>query len=143
MMERRTCSWATAAIIVILTAVSARADEPPDLLHVMQQLGLDLTRISDGMLTENYAAVATAAAAIADHPKPPLAQRKKIIAGLGADAGRFRLGDQVVHDAALAVKDAARLKDNKLVLQRYVELVEGCMSCHTSFRERVRALNTN
>ena len=145
MTKQQMHSWVVTILIISLPvpALAADQDQAPSLLQIMQQLGRDLNRISDGMWSEDYAAMAAAAQAIADHPQPPVEERTRIIEGLGADAGSFRQGDQDVHDAALAVKAAAEQKDNEQVLQRYIELVQGCMGCHTRFRERVRALTAD
>ena len=141
MSDKQRYSWITATALASILSASAYANEPPSLLQIMQQLGRDLNQISDGMLSEDYAAIAKAAQAIAEHPLPRVAERTKIIGGLGADAGRFRQGDQAVHDAALAVKDAAATADNAQILQSYMGLVQGCMDCHNTFRARVRALS--
>ena len=126
-----------AIVLAGLSSMPAGAEEF-SLLQIMQQLGRDLNQISDGMWREDYAAIAAAAQSIAEHPQPPMAERSKIISGLGADAGRFRQGDQTVHDAAMAVKEAAGQENNEHVLKRYNDLVKGCMDCHTNFRARVR-----
>ena len=94
MSDKQRYSWITATALASILSASAYANEPPSLLQIMQQLGRDLNQISDGMLSEDYAAIAKAAQAIAEHPQPPVAERTKIIGGLGADAGRFRQGDQ-------------------------------------------------
>ena len=143
MMKKQIYPCLITILTAILLALPAQAAESPSLLQIMQQLGRDLNRISDGLWREDYAAVAAAAQAIADHPQPPVEERTRIIGGLGADAGRFRQGDQNVHDAALAIKAAAEQEDSERVLQHYIGLVEGCMNCHTQFRERVRNLTAD
>lgn len=140
MTRKPIVSWVLAAIVTGLPAVSLAADESPSLLQIMRQLGHELNQLSDGLWRDDYAAIATAAQAIADHPQPPVAERTRIITGLGADAGRFRQGDQAVHDAALAVKEAAERQDAEQLLPHYLDLVTGCRRCHTAFRARVRAL---
>ena len=67
-------------------------------------------------------------------------ERRIIIGGLGADAGKFRQVDQIVHDAALSLKEAAEQKNGALLVERYTQLFNGCVSCHGSFRTRVREL---
>ncbi len=65
-------------------------------------------------------------------------QRKKIMATLGADAVDFRAADKRVHDNALKLVDAARTEQLPAVVERYQRLVDGCIVCHSRFRDRLR-----
>ena len=129
-----------ASLFFALLALPVNAQEPQALLQIMREMGQNLNAVTGGMLSDDYDAMAAAAQSIADHPQPSMEERRIIIGGLGADAGKFRQGDQVVHDAALALKQAAEQKDGELLVERYTNLVGGCMSCHDSFRTRVREL---
>lgn len=108
------------------------------MLELMRELGDRMERISDGIWREDYAAIVEAAQYIADHPKPPMEQRRKIIGALGADAADFRAGDKRVHDGALSVIEAARAEQMPEVAARFGRLAEGCVACHSDFRSRLR-----
>jgi len=114
------------------------AAESETLQSLMRELGDRMGQISDGLWREDYPAVAEAAQYIASHPKPPLQQRKKIISALGADAAEFRAADKRVHDDALELVEAARTGQMPPVVARYQRLMDGCVACHTQFRERLR-----
>lgn len=108
------------------------------MLELMRELGNRMERISDGIWREDYAAIVEAAQYIADHPKPPMEQRKRIIGALGSDAAGFRAGDKRVHEGALAVVEAAQAKQMPEVAVRFGRLAEGCVACHSDFRSRLR-----
>ena len=137
---------ATMSALIAVTAVSAggcraSAAEPPQplaLQSVMQQLGRDLQAVTAAIAKEDWAEVARLAPTIARHPGPPLSEKLRILAWLGADAGRFRAFDGEVHDAALAVGDAASKADGQAVIADFAKVQQGCLGCHQSFRARFR-----
>lgn len=140
MMKNQAFLRLFASLFFAQAALPANAQEPQSLLHIMREMGQNLNDVTGGMLRDDYDAVAAAAQSIANHPQPPMEERLIIIGGLGADAGKFRQDDQIVHDAALALKQAAERKNGELLVERYTNLIGGCMSCHGGFRTRVREL---
>jgi len=134
-MFKRQSAWVLAAGLIFSMPAAA---ESASLLEVMRQLGTRMGQINDGIWKEDYAAIADAAHYIAEHPKPPMKQRKKILGALGTDAIDFRAADKRVHDDALEVVEAARSEQMPAVVERYQRLVDGCVSCHGQFRERLR-----
>ncbi len=125
-------------LLLLLQGVPALAG--PDLQEVMKTLGDDLCRASGALVQEDYPTLAEAARAIADHPRPGMGERLKILAGLGTDAERFRSADSAVHDAATSLAEAAEREDALAAAAHYSLLVEQCIDCHAGFRQRVRAL---
>lgn len=119
-------------------SMPAAAEEPAEMLDLMRELGQRMDRISDGIWREDYAAIAEAARYIANHPKPPMKQRKKIIGALGTDAPDFRAGDKRVHETALAVVEAAQEKRMAEVAAHFGRLTQSCVDCHANFRDRLR-----
>lgn len=125
-------------LLLLLHGMPALAG--PNLQEVMKTLGDDLCRASGALLQEDYPALAGAARDIAEHPRPGIGERLKILAGLGKDAERFRSADSAVHDAATSLAEAAERKDAQAAAAHYSLLVEQCVDCHAGFRQRVRAL---
>lgn len=112
------------------------------LRQVMQGLGQEMCRLNGAILKEDFTQAAVSAQAIAEHPRPPLGERLRIMAELGSDMPRFKRGDDAVHDSAMALKAAAERKEPAAVLEHYLHLMAGCVECHNSFRARVRALSS-
>lgn len=123
------------------SAGTTAADEPPpDLLAIMQKLNADTLRLTNALLVEDWDVAASSADAIAEHPMAPLKERMKILSHLGTLAGQFRAHDETVHHAAVSAADAAARGDAKEAGKQYGILIEGCLSCHQSFRKEIRAL---
>lgn len=128
-----------ASMLASAVAVHANAVEPAKpmaLQGVMQQLGRDMQAVTGAIATEDWPAVARLAPKIADHPQPPLAEKIRILAWLGGDAGRFRAFDGQVHDAAAAMGDAATRSDGDAVIAAFARTQQSCLACHQSFRKR-------
>ena len=129
------------AVAAWLPIVPALAQETPDsLLDIMRQLDADTITLTSSLMTENWSAVRTSAEAIADHPKVPMGERVRILSELGSEAPAFRGFDEQVHDAAVGIADAADRRDLTDAGERYGEMIDGCIACHSQFRDRVRAL---
>jgi cytochrome c556 len=126
-----------ALLALALISSNAGAGEPT-FQSVMQELGRDLHRISDAILQEDYPAIAAAAEAIAEHPHPSAAERRRVGAQLGPDMPRFQQAGEAVHQTAHELHEAAQRRDMEAVLRRYQPLMEGCVACHAQFRERAR-----
>jgi cytochrome c556 len=107
------------------------------LKHVMQGLLKDSQKISEGIFLQKYKQIEQAAARIADHPSPSADIMQKLVKSLGAEMGVFKNFDIQVHDTAIAIVKAAKDQDMKLVVTEYHQLVDGCQSCHGSFKQRV------
>lgn len=136
----RTAAPNRVALGFLLLILGMPALAGPNLQEVMKTLGDDLCRASGALLQEDYPTLAEAARAIADHPRPGMGERLKILAGLGTDAERFRSADRAVHDAATSLAEAAEREDAQAAAAHYSLLVEQCVDCHAGFRQRVRAL---
>ena len=114
--------------------------EPRDLLPIMVQLGVDMTLLTHGVMTEDTALLARAAEAIAHHA--PISQRdiERVRRELGDEWPEFERLDQNVHEAAVRLHEevagsAVNLQD---ALSRVHEVQRGCVECHMAFRERLR-----
>ncbi|MGK7313020.1 MAG: hypothetical protein ACN0LA_12350 [Candidatus Longimicrobiales bacterium M2_2A_002] len=111
----------------------------PGLFAIMLDLQGDMQQVSRGLWTEAYDTIAAGARAIADHPKVPPEEAATIAEALGPDMARFKALDTRVHDLSVELAEAARAGDMETVLARDAAIRQGCVECHTAFRERLRS----
>ena len=111
----------------------------PGLFAIMLELQGDMGRVSRGLWLEAYDTIAAGAQAIADHPRIPPDEVATIADVLGPDMPRFKTLDTRVHDLSVELAGAARAGDMETVLARDAALRQGCVECHTAFRERLRS----
>jgi hypothetical protein len=125
--------------IVVLFSISASADSATDtdLKTIMQGLRSDASLVLDGLLIEDYDAIANAAAKIESHPQIPPEQIAQVAAELGSEMAAFKQFDTVVHDLSLAIRSAALENDLSRATTNYQQMISTCLACHTSFRQRV------
>ena len=136
-------AYVTATVIGTLlasTCLQARADgagkaKPLELRRIMQDMGKNMQVITDGISREDWEMVVRAAPLIADHPQPPLAEKMRIMAFIGADMGRFKGYDEKTHQAAKVLEQAAMRGDGPAVISSFAALQNGCLACHQSFRK--------
>lgn len=143
--RHRLKAYFTAAVIGTLLATtgsqvwaSEAAKIRPLALHkIMQDLGKDMQVITDGISRENWEMVAKAAAEIADHPRPPLTERIRILGFVGSDAGKFKGYDEKTHQTARELEQAADRRDGQAVISAFATLQNSCLACHQSFRKPI------
>jgi hypothetical protein len=121
------------------TAAAGPVEETPITLRdVMLDIGESTKLVAGGIWAEDYAMIRSAAAAIADHPRPNEEQRAAIMGELAEEVGNFVTGDQLVHQLALALQTMA---DEEAPLDQILgglhALEAGCLSCHEQFRSRL------
>ncbi len=133
---------AVAALGLAVASVGpqARADgnaaaEPMELRRIMQELGKDMQAVTDGISREDWERVARTAPKIAEHRQPPFAEKMRILAFAGGNAGRFRRFDGQTHQAAKAMEQAARRGDGQAVIASFATLQNSCLACHQDFRK--------
>ena len=120
-------------------AADAEADhEALALLPIMRQLAEDMAAMQSALWLEDFATVEQHASAIADHAHMSPEEVARIRTELGAEMPEFESADAAVHDAAVAMHEAARERDTDAVLDRLAEVQRGCVACHERFRERLR-----
>jgi cytochrome c556 len=107
---------------------------------VMQGLLKDTQELTAAMLNEDFALIATKAENIADHPKPSMVTRMKVMKAMGSDMAQFKANDGVVHKAALAIMTNAQQKNIDGVGENFKKMIGGCLSCHGQFKNSVSAL---
>jgi cytochrome c556 len=103
----------------------------------MQGLRTDASLVLDGLLIDDFDAIANAAEKIADHPKIPPEQVAQVAAELGSEMPAFKQLDTAVHDLSLAIQSAALEKDRGRTIASYQQMISACLACHATFRQRV------
>ena len=140
-----------AALALLLTAPDASSlsptsplDSQPDttkpLRPLMVGLAQDMDRIATGLWHEDYDLIEQGARNIAQHPKIPPAQLATIKQALGRQFKTFVQYDKRVHHTATELVDAAEARDWSAVLDHHEQLSRGCVTCHTAYRDTVRAV---
>lgn len=131
---------AVASLVFIFAPTVTLTSERPELKEIMQQLRNNLVDISDGLLLDDFEQVSRGAVAIAQHPQIPAAQIQLVAAELGPEMAAFKQLDILVHDLSIETDAAARLLDRDAVISGYQRLIEACLACHSTYKERVAAV---
>ena len=104
---------------------------------VMQGLLKNTQQLTAAMLNEDFPLIAANARVIADHPKPSMATRMKIMKSMGSDMAKFKSHDGVVHGAAVDIVTNAEQQNITGVEEHFKKMIGGCLSCHSEFKNRV------
>lgn len=110
----------------------------PGLFSIMAGLEADMAQISRGLWMEDFDTIAAGADAVANHPRVPPEEFQRISGVLGEEMPAFGGMDTRVHDLAVRLADEARGGQLGAVLSTDAELRQACVSCHSTFRERLR-----
>jgi hypothetical protein len=116
------------------------ADETTTLQTIMQGLRDNLVEISNGLLTDDFGLVDRGASAIANHPHIPPAQVQLVAKELGQEMPAFKQFDSRVHDLSVQISAAAKNGDRAAAISGFGEMVDGCLACHASYKDRVAAV---
>ena len=143
-------SCASLLLILLLAATPssprptshAPADTTKPLRPLMVGLAQDMDRIATGLWYEDYDLIRQGAQGIAQHPKIPPSQIKKIKNALGDQFPNFVQYDKTVHRTASTLVTAAEAKNWSKVLDTHEQLQRGCMGCHTAYRDQLRPVLT-
>jgi len=130
--------------LLILAPINAAPHEPPNdkksditFKQVMQGLLLEAKNITQGIILEDFKLIENAAIGIVKHPKPAMAQRKKLMKALASEIKVFKSFDHIVHGGAVKIVQAAKDKNMVAVINEYQQLITGCQSCHSLFKARL------
>lgn len=113
---------------------AAGGGEPLRLKAIMNDLAGEMETISRGIWLGDFNIIEAAAVKVADHEKPPMAERMKILGFLKGRAGGFKAADASVHDNAMAMAEAAKREDMAGVVEKFDAVMKGCVECHTGYR---------
>lgn len=104
---------------------------------IMQNLLKDTQTLIGGVMVEDYGLIAESADRIASHPTPGMAVQFKLLRNIGGDLSAFKTLDDIVHDRAVAIGKAGRVKDMERVTREFSALIDGCHSCHSRFKVKI------
>jgi hypothetical protein len=129
-------------LLVPLTALAVAAEpaQEPTLKEIMQGLRDDVFTIADGMFTDDMDRVAKGAVGIAHHPSIPGEQVQRVAAELGPEMPAFKQLDIRVHDLSMSIISAAEAQDRERISADFQQLINGCLACHTSYKDRVASV---
>jgi len=124
-------------------AVAAEPAREPALKEIMQGLRDNVFMIADGLFTDDMERIAQGAAGIAHHPSIPPEQVQFVVAELGPEMPAFKQFDQQVHALSVSIVSAAESQDARQVAADFHQLIDGCVGCHSSYKERVAKVLDN
>jgi cytochrome c556 len=133
----KTC--ALGLVLVFATTMIAVA-AAPNLKEIMQGLRMATNDIADGLLTDDFDKVLAGANSIASHAQIPPQQIQRVAAELGSEMPAFKQMDTLVHDISVSIAAAANEKDRSRAITDYHRLLDGCFSCHVTYKVRVGAV---
>ena len=138
-MKTHILTKAIGALLVPLTALAVAAEptQEPTLKEIMQSLRDDVFTVADGMFTDDMDRIAQGASGIAHHPSIPGKQVQRVAAELGPEMQAFKQLDIRVHDLSMSIISAAETQDRERISADFQQLINGCLACHTSYKERV------
>ncbi len=123
------------ALFLLIPAGEAQAELR--LKAIMAGLMSDMDEIRRGIKDGDFKAVEEHAKKVANHEKPPMEERERIMGFLKDEADGFKSADMEVHNAATGLAEAAAQMDNTAVIVHYSRILRGCLKCHTRYRARV------
>lgn len=124
--------WVVGVVMAMWASPNMAANDA--MKQIMLGLSEAMTRINAGIWREDFQKVAVGAESIADHPMPPLLQRLKLLAELGADSSDFMRADDGMRAVAQDLKEAAVEERIDEVQVQYKLLHQRCVDCHSWYR---------
>jgi len=129
---------AMGALLGSTELLANEAETPHEFNGIMKDLGDHMVGITEGITREDWIRVADHARAIADHPRPPMTERVRIMAFAGTEVAKFKEFDAEVHNAAADLVDEAAGGDGSAIVASFGRLQNGCLDCHAAFRSSYR-----
>lgn len=117
-----------------LAVAGPEATEPLVLRSIMRDLGKRMEIVTHGIAHEDWELVEETARLIAEHPKPPLLEKTRILGFVGTDLGKFKAYDEDTHQAARTLEEAAARRDGQRAIAAFANLQNSCLACHQAFR---------
>jgi cytochrome c556 len=128
---------AALALVALSWIAGAAAQEGPTFKVIMQGLAEDMNHLNAAIFAEDLETIERYASAIAGHPRPSPAERQRLMDAVGPDMALFQSIDRSVHGGAGEMADAARVGDMDGVLRYHAKVMQGCVACHSAFRDQL------
>lgn len=133
-------------LVLLSTGPAATQGQPAKDAHkitlraIMQELGTEYLRLTNGLLIDDFKSLEESAKAIEGHPLP-----HEVVAAIKNKLGRnfraFERVDEQSHNAAAELAKRAAAKDITGSAKAFGRLSEACVSCHKQFRATLRSLS--
>lgn len=105
------------------------------LQQVMHDLAFNISRINQGIFTNNRLMIKNGADAIAAHPKPKGGIKPYIKKNRSEVMNVVPVMDKMVHQTALDMAKIAETADMNKLLEMSHKISSGCVGCHDMFRD--------
>jgi hypothetical protein len=115
-----------------------QSEDSLDLQTIMRLLMLDVHTINEGIYTHNYDLIEAGTAAVNGHPSLSDDSRALVQQTLDDRMPAFVEFDNLVHDYADSIREAALDHNMERVLNHYRIMEQGCVNCHTAFQDEIR-----
>lgn len=112
--------------------------EPQALLPIMLGMSADIAGLLQALWFDEYDGLSERARHLADHAPISAGEIARIESVLGAEMEAFEAADEVVHEAAVRMSEAADARDIDGLLEELATVQRGCVACHNTFRDRLR-----
>jgi len=119
----------------VFSEPDTKITEPLELQLIMQEMDKNMQIITHAISREDWEQVEKTAPLIANHPKPPMSEMKKVIAYMGKNMPKFKAYDIATHKAATQLEIAAESKEGGDVISTFSVLQNSCLACHQQFRK--------
>ncbi|MBI1912294.1 MAG: cytochrome c [Deltaproteobacteria bacterium] len=124
-----------AAVSLFVPVISEAADL--EIRGIMKKLGSRTEEVVRGISAGDFKLIEKNALLLADHEKPPISERLRILGFLKTDASGFKAIDEGIHENAAKLAEAAQKQDQEAVLTHFSEVLKSCVKCHTQYRGRI------
>lgn len=124
-------------IFIILVAAPAFSMAELQLRTIMNGMNDRMKAIVDAINHEDFKAIEENAVKIADHDKPPITERIKILAFMKRQAPELKGMDDKVHASAMELTESAKKRNIDSVVTSFAKVQKACIACHTKFKAQI------
>lgn len=115
-----------------------KQQETMPLVPMMRMLFADMYLIDEGIYIEDYQKIEEGAGSIAEHPVMTEEDKSLVKQTLEEEIQDFVAYDMVVHGHADSIRLAAIQKNMQDILRHYSIVQQGCVDCHSDYRDRIK-----
>lgn len=122
---------------VVLIATPAASMAQLQLRTIMNGLNDRMKSIVDAINREDFKTIEENALRVADHEKPPITERLKILGFLKRKSPELKAFDDKVHESANELAESAKKKNMDAVITNFAQVQKACIACHTKFKTQI------
>lgn len=130
-------SVSAAVILAILIATPAVSMAELQLRTIMNGMNDRMKAVVDAINREDFKAIEENAMKIADHEKPPITERIKILTFMKTQAPELKGMDDKVHASAKELSESAKKKNMDAVVANFAKVQKACITCHSKFKAQI------